>query len=104
MSPPEKYALSRERSYSDVNNLQPIQALLRQRIPSGFSDKSGGNGSIAGSDENCSLDETDLEIVQCFLPTGMVYDINVHPDDEIYQIKQIVLNNATADGKFNIHF
>ena len=42
----------------------------------------------------------DFVEVQCFLPTGMVLDVSVHPDDSIFQIKQILLNSATADLQF----
>ena len=56
---------------------------------------SGGSSN----DESCSLDEAEFETVQCFLPTGMVLDVSVHPDDEIFHIKQYVISNATADGK-----
>ena len=52
-----------------------------------------------GSDESITFD--DLELVQCFLPTGMVLDVSVHPDDELFQIKHFVLGVATADGKFD---
>ena len=41
----------------------------------------------------------DFVEVQCFLHTGMILDVSVHPDDSIFQIKQIILNSATADGK-----
>ena len=83
---PESCGLNRERSYSDVHNFQsPLQTLLRQR-------------SCDGSSEECSVD---LELVQCFLPTGMILDVSVHPDDSIFQIKQIMLNSATADGMYH---
>ena len=30
----------------------------------------------------------------------MILDVSVHPDDSIFQIKQIILNTATADEQF----
>lgn len=35
---------------------------------------------------------------QVFLPTGLIMEALVYPDDEIYYIKQIVMNKATTDG------
>lgn len=86
----------RERSYSDVNAIQVPLGGLRNN-------PSANNPSSAGSStENCSVassvDETELEIIQCFFPTGMVMDASIHPDDDIFQIKQIVISNATANG------
>ena len=46
----------------------------------------------------------DFVEVQCFLHTGMILDVSVHPDDSIFQIKQIILNSATADGKHTGRF
>ena len=34
----------------------------------------------------------------------MILDVSVHPDDSIFQIKQIILNSATADGKHTGRF
>ena len=31
--------------------------------------------------------------------TGMLIDVNVHPDDDLFQIKQIIISTATSDGK-----
>ena len=82
--------LGRERSYSDVNNgLHPILQNSGIRRPS----------TIQDSNESISTDEADLEVVMCFLPTGMVLDVRCHPDDELFEIKQIVITTATSDGK-----
>ena len=40
-----------------------------------------------------------MEVVECYLPTGMVLDVRCHPDDELFEIKQIVITTATSDGK-----
>ena len=93
---PETYELnrerthSRERSNSDVRSLQlpPIQNLLRPRTESSAS---------GGSDDHCSVDFVKVE---CFFPTGMIKDVSVHPDESIFQIKQIMLNAATSDEDF----
>ncbi len=45
------------------------------------------------------LDETNLQKVQCLLPNGIVVDVFVHPDDELFHIKQVVIDKATKDGK-----
>lgn len=58
--------------------------------------------TIVGSDESVNsliYDESDLQVVQCLLPTGLIIDVSVHPDDEMYHIKQIVLAHATTDGR-----
>ena len=79
--------MNRERSYSDVHNLQvEFKTLLRQK---------SSDGSCEASEEFI----VDFVEVQCFLHTGMILDVSVHPDDSIFQIKQIILNSATADGK-----
>lgn len=31
----------------------------------------------------------------------MLIDVNVHPDDDLYQIKQIIISTATSDGKIS---
>ena len=36
-----------------------------------------------------------------FIQTGMLIDVNVHPDDDLYQIKQIIISTATSDGKIS---
>ena len=84
--------MNRERSYSDVHNLQvEFKTLLRQ--------KSSDGSSEAGEEFIVDFVE-----VQCFLHTGMILDVSVHPDDSIFQIKQIILNSATADGKHTGRF
>ena len=35
---------------------------------------------------------------QCFLPTGMVMDFKVHKDDEMVQIKTVLICDATSNG------
>ena len=80
--------MNRERSYSDVHNLQvEFKTLLRQK---------SSDGSCEASEEFI----VDFVEVQCFLHTGMILDVSVHPDDSIFQIKQIILNTATADEQF----
>ena len=41
----------------------------------------------------------DFEDIECLLPNGILLELPVHPDDEVVQIKQLVLNRATTDGK-----
>jgi len=84
------FGLNRERSYSDVHNLQvQFKTLLQQK---------SSDGSSEASEEFI----VDFVEVQCFLHTGMILDVSVHPDDSIFQIKQIILNSATADGKLRV--
>ena len=88
---PEKSLLAcRERSYTDVTS---SLAYIRSRRPSVI--------SAAESTEDF-FDESDLETVQCFLPTGMVLDVKVHPDDEMVQIKSVLISDATANGEYII--
>ncbi len=59
--------------------------------------------SNGDSNESCNnVEETDLEFIQCFFPTGMVLDVSVHPDDYINEIKQIVISSATSDGNLSL--
>ena len=37
---------------------------------------------------------TDLRVITCLLPNGIITDVTVHPDDEISTIKQQVLYKA----------
>ena len=91
----EKSLLGRERSYTDVNSLQQ-KAYIRSRRPSVIS------AAESSEDFDSFFDESDLETVQCFLPTGMVLDVKVHPDDEMVQIKSVLISDATANGKYII--
>ena len=91
LTAPEKSLLAcRERSYTDVTS---SLAYIRSRRPSVI--------SAAESTEDF-FDESDLETVQCFLPTGMVLDVKVHPDDEMVQIKSVLISDATANGEYII--
>ena len=45
----------------------------------------------------------DFIFTQCYHLTGMVLDVNVHPDDELFQIKQIVIETATSDAVSYTH-
>ena len=85
---PEKF-LSRERSYTDVNSLHKV---IRSRRPSVIS------AAESSEDLDGFYDESELETVQCFLPTGMVLDVKVHPDDEMVQIKSVLISDATSNG------
>ena len=72
--------------------------------PNGTKEKIFSIGTVT-YDLNCQfgsiyIDEMELETVQCFLPTGMVYDVTVHPEDEICTIKEIVISQAIVDGNF----
>ena len=89
--------LGRERSYTDVNSLHPSLAYIRSRRPSVIS------AAESSDDLESMFDESDLETVQCFLPTGMVLDVKVHPDDEMIQIKSVLINDATTNGKIRIN-
>jgi hypothetical protein len=42
---------------------------------------------------------SDFEEVECLLPNGILMSISVHPDDELGQIKQLVLVRAISDGR-----
>lgn len=86
ISPPDKVTMNRERSYSDVK-ASSQQSTLR-RTPCTSPAQSNGSATEA----------TDLETIQCFFPTGMVMDISVHPDDDIFQIKQFIISTATVNG------
>ena len=45
---------------------------------------------------------TRWSILQVFLPTGLIMDQLVHPDEEIFFIKQQVVSKATTDGKIQL--
>ena len=46
------------------------------------------------------IEEMEFEMLECFLPHGMVCHVPVHPKDEIYMIKKIVINSAILDGNY----
>lgn len=104
MADTEKWVLSRERSFNLNQQDAMMAAAARQyatlpkrlRRPSVILTDSSDSGVT--SDSESLYDEADLEVVQCFLPTGLVIDIRIHPDDDIAQIKQIILSSATSDG------
>ena len=48
-----------------------------------------------------SAEEAALWEMQCLLPNGVIIDSLVHPDDEISNLKQVILNRAITDGKLN---
>lgn len=58
-----------------------------------------GSNFDFSSDVTSSFDDSDIEEVQCLMPNGIVLDVLLHPDDEIFHIKQLVVNRATTDGK-----
>ena len=58
-----------------------------------------GDFDFSNSDGGSSFDDSDIEEIQCLMPNGIVLDVLIHPDDEIFHIKQLVLNRATTDGK-----
>lgn len=41
----------------------------------------------------------ELMEAECLLPNGIVLQVLVHPDDEMHQVKQTVLDKATTEGK-----
>jgi len=62
----------------------------------------GVEGANIGLEFPLTSDNADaadrLEEVTALLPNGIVLDVLVHPDDEMSQIKQVVILAATTDG------
>lgn len=105
ISQADKSLLYRERSYTDIHQpnhqVRSFATLPRQlRRPSVIN---GSTASSLDSGDTESFDsfesESELEEVQCLLTTGLILDVNVHPDDEMGFIKQIVLSTATNDER-----
>ena len=49
------------------------------------------------------LEEEDTAIpkeeITCLMPTGIIFEINVHPDNVILNIKKLVIETAMNNGK-----
>ena len=44
---------------------------------------------------------TPKEEILCLMPTGIVLDISVHPDNVISNIKELAIDTAKNSGKYN---
>lgn len=56
------------------------------------------NPSTAMVNMNMKQESQSLWEVHCLLPNGIIFDSVVHPDDEIANLKVLILNRAITDG------
>ncbi|XP_059078692.1 phosphatidylinositol 4,5-bisphosphate 3-kinase catalytic subunit beta isoform-like isoform X2 [Tigriopus californicus] len=88
--------LSRERSLHDLSSdISYVDPFDRSRNSLElFAENEFFGGVYLGPDGR-----EDFEEINCLLPNGIIMDLSVHPDDEIIDIKQLVLNRATTDER-----
>ena len=88
----DEHFLFDEEAVDDVNRPPRFRHERHLSLSSQLEADDDGDGGGEGS---CC----DLEEIECLLPNGIVIDVLVHPDDEMYHIKQVVLSRATTDGE-----
>jgi hypothetical protein len=84
---------------SSTSSSVTSDVLLRRRHPSTSSSASNSSSSVIDREAFFLYDESDFEEIECLLPNGIVLNMNVHPDDEVFHIKRVVLSKATTDGR-----